>query len=144
MHVVCQKLFYTIQKSKHTFLKVTCHAPNYSEIEYASTYSENNIFFDAISLARTIPLSVLPYIRYTLSVWYSYLVLSVYLLQASFLLCFSSLSYAISTGNGGITPTYFTTSSILHIVRSRYCKYRVNISAFFNGMAVYSLVFSGF
>ena len=64
MYVEYQKLFYTIQKSTRTFLIITCHALNHSEIADASTHIERSLFFDTISLARTIPLSGLPYIRY--------------------------------------------------------------------------------
>ena len=67
MCVEYRKLFYRIQKSTRTFLIITCHALNNSEIADASTHNERSLFFDAISLARTIPLSGLLYIRYTVS-----------------------------------------------------------------------------
>ena len=61
MHKEYRKLFYTIQKSTRTFLIITCHALNHSEIADASTDIKFSLLFDAISLARTIPLSGLPY-----------------------------------------------------------------------------------
>ena len=67
MYVEYRKLFYTIQKSTRTYLIITSHALDHSEIADASTHIERSLFFDAISLARTIPLSGLPYIRYTVS-----------------------------------------------------------------------------
>ena len=67
MYVEYQKLFYTIQKITRTFLIITCHALNHSEIADASTYIKHSLFFDAILLARTISNSVLPYILYTVS-----------------------------------------------------------------------------
>ena len=66
MHVEYGKLFYTIQKSTRTFLIITCHALNHSEIADASTHIEGSLFFDAISLARTIPIFVY-HIRYTVN-----------------------------------------------------------------------------
>ena len=67
MHVEYRKIFYTIQKSTCTFLIITWHALNHSEITDASTHIERSLFFDSISFAWTIPVSGLPYIRYTVS-----------------------------------------------------------------------------